>query len=196
MERTPWISGEQASVSADTSSASGGVAVEDAANNSKPPASDGSAVGVGLAGLGAATVAFAHLTSTELPAPRANGKTSRLTRGMTARFLGWICKVVPEVFEDLRDRGLLQVLVDLLRSSTDAERPDVEAAVAGLAIQIPQTCSPLRALRAITPLTENLKVCPELIAHAAKTERRQVSIVGSVVNTVNLPCTVACLFPT
>ncbi len=153
----PGISREGAAGPADSPSA-GGTAVTDASSNPSPSGPDGSIIGDTLAQLGAATAALAHIKVPQ----SGTGKAARLSRGVTARFVSWICNVVPEVFSDLRDRGLLEVLTDLLLSSQEYERVDVEIAVAGLVIHLDEARIPLRALHAISLLTEKLKVRPGL----------------------------------
>ncbi len=164
----PGITIEQALLSADCSRAGQGTAKEDAGDGSDLPGSHGAVIGGELARLGAGMVALAHLKVPEPPSPVGISEARLSTRGFSARFVGWICNVAPEVFPDLRDRGLLEALIQLLLSSTEAERPDVEIAVAILAIQVDETRIPLRALRAITPLTEKLKVRPGVFTHSAQ----------------------------
>jgi hypothetical protein len=127
-----------------------------------PHGSGGEIVRAVLAELGAAMVAFAHLQ--HFPQSLARGGSHdapRLTRGFVARFLCWVCKE-PEVFRDLRDRGLLESLVDILRSSKGDERADSALAVATLITRHLAAAVPLRALGAITPLVEHVKVRPDL----------------------------------
>ncbi len=160
----PGVSIEQASLCTDSPGASNATVMEDARDDSEPP---GSVIGGELARAGAATVALAHLKSAKHPDAGGVGKPWQITRGVFARFVTWICKVAPEVFPDLQERGLLEVLVDILRSSARAERPDLGITVAGLAIQFDEARIPLQALGAITALGETLKVCPALLTHAA-----------------------------
>ncbi len=146
----PSVSSEVASVSGDAADADNGMAMKDTGINAEYQEPRGPVVGKILATLGAATVALAHL---QFPQPPGGvDEASRFSRGAIARFVCWICKAAPEVFPDLRDRGLLETLVELLRSCREDERADVEIAVAALAIHLDAARIPLRALGAVNPL--------------------------------------------
>ncbi len=122
--------------------------------------SNASLVRAHLARLGAAEVAFAHLQHfPQSVAPGGSHDAPRLTRGFIARFLCWVCKA-PEVFQDLQDRGLLESLDHLLRSSEGDERAHTVLAVARLITRHTEAAACLRMLGAVTPLVEVLKVCP------------------------------------
>jgi hypothetical protein len=162
----PSVSNEGASVSADGSDANHGMAMEDAEDDPESQEARAAVVGGLLAGLGAATVALAHLQTGLSPAPAGAGEARHFSHGAIARFVSWICKAAPEVFLDLQERGLLELLVDLLRSDMEDERPDLGIAVAALALHLDAARIPLRALQATMFLTEKLKVRPGLFTHA------------------------------
>jgi hypothetical protein len=135
------------------------IAGSDAGSDDESP---GSVVRESLAGLGAATVALAHLKGFAASrAPESSHETQRLTRGLIAGFVCWVCDA-PGVFRDMQDRGLLDVLVKLLCSSKLSERKYVSVAVARLLIRHDAAHNPLRSLGAIPLLTEQLKVRPGL----------------------------------
>jgi hypothetical protein len=115
-----------------------------------------------LAGLGAASVALAHVKGfRHSRGPESRHGAPRLTRGILAGFVCWLCDA-PGVFPDMQERGLLEVLVELVRSSKGQERKDAAVAVATLVPWHDAARTPLRALGAIPLLTEQLKVCPGL----------------------------------
>jgi hypothetical protein len=146
--------------SAGNSRVSGSRGVGGAANDAGSGGSDGSLVRAVMAGLGAASVAFAHLQ--DFPQSVTQGGSHdapRLTRGSIARFLCWVCKA-PDLFRHLQNRGLLECLVDLLRSSKGDERADTAVAVATVISRHDAARAPLRRLGAITPLVEHVEVCP------------------------------------
>jgi hypothetical protein len=119
----------------------------------------GSNVCATLARLGAATAALAHLQRfRQAPGIGVRCEAPRLTSGAVARFVSWVC-AAPRVFLDLRDRGLLEVLVDVLRSSKGGERTDAGLAVTTLMFCRDAARAPLRSLGAITPMTKQLTVC-------------------------------------
>ncbi len=145
--------------------------------------SPGSVVRGLLAGQGAATVALAHLKSFPgLRAPESGHDAPCLTPGTVAGFVCWVCDA-PGVFPEVQERGLLDVLVKLLRSSDLFERKDVGVAVASLVFRHDAACTPLRALGAIPPLTELLKVRPRfcyLCSQTAGQSQLELAVVSTL----------------
>jgi hypothetical protein len=123
---------------------------------------DGSALCAKLTQVGAANAALAHLKHLSRPAAlRARGRhpeEQRVTRGAISRFVCWICEG-PGVFRDMCQRGLLQILVNMLSSSDGDERTAAVFAVGVLAMRHDAARAPLRALGAIRALGAKLQVC-------------------------------------
>jgi hypothetical protein len=137
---------------------SGGKHERSAGSGAGSDKSPGSVVRGVAAGLGAASVGLAHLKGFRRShAPLSRHDAPRLSRGIIAGFVCWVCDA-PGVFPELQERGLLKVLGNLLRSTEGNDRREVGVAVATLIFQHDAARAPLRALGAIPPLTEQLKV--------------------------------------
>ncbi len=126
---------------------------------------DGSAACAKLARMGAANAGLAHLKHLSRPGARRNRcgrgrgpEDPRVMRGDISKFVCWICEA-PRVFREMRERGLLEALVDMLRSRDGDERTDAVHAVGVLAMRHEAAREPLRALGAIRPLVAKLQVC-------------------------------------
>jgi hypothetical protein len=137
----------------------------DSAHPCDPCDLDGRTACADLARMGAANAALAHLEYLSAASARRTrgpdpAEGPRVTRGPISRFVSWICEA-PGVFRDLRERGLLENLVDMLHSSDGDERVNAGFAVGVLAIRHDSARGPLRALWAIRPLTQKLQVGPE-----------------------------------
>jgi hypothetical protein len=109
----------------------------------------------------AANAALAHLKHLSRPAAvRTRGRGSeepRVSRAYISRFASWICEG-PGVFQDMHEHGLLEILMDMLRSSDGDERAAAVFALGALAMRHDAARGPLRALGAIRPLTQKLQV--------------------------------------
>jgi hypothetical protein len=126
-----------------------------------PCALSGSALCARLTQMGAANAALAHLKHLSRPAavrPRGRGlEELRMSREGISRFMTWLCEG-PGVFRDMRERGLLEILMDMLRSSDGDERTAAVFALGALAMRHDAARGPLRALGAIRPLTQKFQV--------------------------------------
>ncbi len=140
-------------------------ALERAGYAARPPCDpcypNGCTARADLARMYAANAALCHLkTMCEPSAQRVHG-APRVTLGQILPFLSWMCEA-PGVFQDLRERGLLETLADMLRSSDADKWFNAVGAVGVLAARHDSARGPLRALGAIRPLTQKLQVGPGL----------------------------------